>query len=153
MTRTSKLDPIALHNRVLRRFGEVSAGRYAELMVAKLLDGEIVNKTGHDILTPLGWKIEVKSRVNGTDSENPRVTLGPTNIREATHVVAVRFTRGYSIHAVKLLPMSAVEPLYQARKQAKGTAHIPFNDFFNHPEAECLLSRTHSLLTGRRLRG
>ena len=117
------------HKRILSKVGEITTGRFGELLIASVTSGEIKNKTGYDISAPGYGKIEVKSRVLGTDGKWPRVTLGKTNIKEADHVAVIRFSPAYEVVAACILSIDKVKPLYSQYAQSKGTAHIPWDKF------------------------
>ena len=133
---------IKIHKKVLSQVGEITTGRLGELLVASVTGGEIKNKTGFDILSPEYGKIEVKSRVLGTDGEWPRVSLGRTNIKEADYVAVLRFSPSYDIAAACMLPIEKVKALYEDYVQSKGTAHIPWEKF--RKESVCIKEKVEN---------
>lgn len=121
------------HKAVLSSYGEVTTGAFAELLVAEVLGGvrATSNESGYDVLCPDGRKVEVRSRVEGTDSNTSRASLTASKMTIETDVVAVRFNRKYVPIEARLVRKAKLESLYAQYKQAKGLAHIPWAKFCN----------------------
>lgn len=110
----------------MKRYEAISHNLLSELLVAIAVGGEVVGKNnlGSDVISPKYGRIEVKSRILGTDGPYPRVSLKSSNIDKADYFVAVRWTRDFEFHAAWMLPKSAAATLYAERKQGSGLAHI-----------------------------
>ena len=121
----------------LKRYQEISHQLLSELLVAIVTEGEVVgdNNRGSDVLSSKYGKIEVKSRILGTDGPFPRVSLKTHNLEKANCFVGIRWTRNFEFHAAYMLPKAAVLPLYEARKQAGGLAHISWDSWKSAPGA------------------
>lgn len=134
------------HKETLSSYGEVTAGRFAEMLIAEVLGGRIVDKTGYDLQCNDGRRIEVRSRVEGTDSKTPRVTLSKAKMKESTDVVAVRFNSKYKPIEARLVSTAALVPLYERYRQSNGsTAHIDWSLFCSSPGAVDLLPKVIAL--------
>lgn len=109
-----------------KRYQEISHQLMSELLVAIATKGEVVgnNNRGSDVISPEYGKIEVKSRILGTDGEFPRVSLKPHNLDKADWFVGIRWTRDFDFHAAFMLPKIEASKLHAERKQASGLAHI-----------------------------
>lgn len=134
----------------LKRYQEISHQLLSELLVAIATEGEVVggNNRGSDVLSPKYGKIEVKSRILGTDGPFPRVSLKTHNLEKADCFVGIRWTRDFQFHAAFMLPKSAVLPLYQARKQANGLAHISWDSWKSATGAIDLSGAVRKVLPG-----
>lgn len=128
------------HKALLTTYGEITAGRFAELLVAAAVGGRVVDQTGYDIECSDGRRIEVRSRVEGTDGNAPRVTLNDAKMRACTEVVAIRFNARYTPVEARLVRRDDIEPLFLEYRQAKkGIAHINWARFCASPTAQELL--------------
>jgi hypothetical protein len=115
----------------IKRYDSISHQLLSELLVAIATEGEVVggNNRGSDVFSPKYGKIEVKSRILGTDGPFPRVSLKPHNIEKADWFVGIRWTRDFQFHEAWMLPKSAAANLYAARKQGSGLAHISWDSW------------------------
>ncbi|WP_173089175.1 hypothetical protein [Devosia sp. 1635] len=87
----------------------------------------------YDVLSPVHGRIEVKTRVEGTDGDNPRVSLKEAKFETADHFMAVRWTRDAELSLALMLPAASVKPLHLARRQRTGLAHIAWREFIAAP--------------------
>ncbi|MGF1760021.1 hypothetical protein L4D76_19205 [Photobacterium sagamiensis] len=118
------------HKAILSAIGEVTGGHFAELLVAEVLGGKVVDEDGYDILCPDARQVEVRSRVEGTDSKTPRVTLTAKKMAICTDVVAIRFNNNYVPIEARLVQRNELEDLYSQYLQTDGkTAHLNWQKF------------------------
>jgi hypothetical protein len=115
----------------IERYDSISHQLLSELLVAIATEGEVVggNNRGSDVFSSKFGKIEVKSRILGTDGPFPRVSLKPHNIEKADWFVAIRWTRDFQFHAAWMLPKSAASTLHASKKQGSGLAHISWESW------------------------
>lgn len=104
--------------RCVERHQAISHDRLAEIMTALVTGGELSsgNAQGHNAVSPAFGRIEVKSRILGTDGPFPRVTLKASNIEKSDFFIGVRWIRDMRLHEAVGLPKSAVMPLYTAKQ-------------------------------------
>ncbi|TLX16373.1 hypothetical protein [Rhizobium sp. MHM7A] len=133
----------------IKRYDSISHQLLSELLVAIATEGEVVggNNRGSDVLSPKYGKIEVKSRILGTDGPFPRVSLKPHNIEKADWFVGIRWTRDFQFHEAWMLPKSAASTLHAARKQGSGLAHITWESWKAGPGAVDLTSSIRAALS------
>lgn len=132
------------------RHPEISHDRLAEILTALCVAGELAsrNSKGYDVASEEHGRIEVKSRILGTDGWFPRVSLTPNKMAVADAVMAVRWTPEYTFHAAVLLSRDAVRPLFEAKLQASGKqAHIAWADWVGASDAIDFTSRFAGLLS------
>lgn len=133
----------------MRRHSVISLDKLAEMLTALCTGGTVAerNAKGHDIVSPEYGRIEVKSRVLGTDGAFPRVTLTPNKLAGSDSFMAVRWDANYRIHAAVMLNAGAVRPLYDARVQTSGKcAHIAWGAWKNAPGAIDFTERFAALI-------
>ncbi len=120
-----------------KRYQEISHQLMSELLVAIATEGEVVggNNRGSDILSQKYGKIEVKSRILGTDGQFPRVSLKASNIEKADWFVGIRWTKDFQFHAAYMVPKSAASKLHAERMQGSGLAHINWDRWKSAPGA------------------
>ncbi|NUB04621.1 hypothetical protein FW320_00215 [Azospirillum sp. Vi22] len=104
------------------------------------------NAQGHNAVSPAFGRIEVKSRILGTDVPFPRVTLKASNIEKSDFFIGVRWIRDMRLHEAVGLPKSAVMPLYTAKRQSTGSAHLSWADWTAAPGARSFLNDMRPLL-------
>jgi hypothetical protein len=104
-------------------------GSYSEKLIAVLDGGEVVQKHGYDTDGGRLGKVEVRSRMLGTDGRCPRLTTNSTKMKNSEYHAIIHFGAGYQIYEAILVPTSALIPLYNPRRQKKrDQAHIPFRE-------------------------
>lgn len=133
----------------IARYSSISLDRVSEILTAIVTNGTVIgrNSKGRDILSPTFGLVEVKSRVLGTDGPLPRVSLKAANIEKADYFVAVRWTEKMEFHDAVGLSKAAVAPLYAARRQSGGLAHIGWRDWIAIPTARNLRAEMLSVLS------
>ncbi len=133
----------------IKRYDSISHQLLAELAVAIATDGEVVggNNRGSDILSPTYGKIEVKSRILGTDGPFPRISLKPHNLDKSDWIVAVRWTRDFEFHDAIALPKSAAQSIFAGRLSDGKVAHVAWQTWVATPGAESLANRVRTALS------
>lgn len=129
-----EIQSILRDSECFKRHQVISLDKLSEILTALATGGKVIsrNTAGHDVIAPIG-KIEVKSRVLGTDGPFPRVSLKPNKL-DADYVMAVRWTPECVFHAAYLLPTASVRPLFAERLQASGSlAHIAWQKWIGAP--------------------
>lgn len=136
----------------MARYDKIAHELLSELLVAISLKGEVVggNNRGSDVFSMEYKKVEVKSRILGTDGPFPRVSLRKSNLEKADHVVAVRWNPDFTFHDAIMLPKSAVIELHDAKSQSNGMAHISWADWKNHSQAISIRSECLCVLSDMR---
>lgn len=120
------------------RYSVISLDKPAEILTALCADGTVAerNTKGYDVVSPVHGKIEVKSRVLGTDGPFPRISLSPNKLVESDSFMAVRWGYDHSLYAAIMLDRADVQPLYVAKLQASGrTSNIPWIEWKTAPRA------------------
>jgi hypothetical protein len=132
----------------IKRYDSISHQLLSELLVAIATEGEVVggNNRGSDVFSSQYGKIEVKSRILGTDGPFPRVSLKPHNIEKADWFVGIRWTRDFQFHEAWMLPKSAASTLHAVIKQDSGLAHISWESWKAGPGAVDLTQRIKAVL-------
>ena len=132
-----------------QRYDKIAHELLSELLVAIATDGEVLggNNRGSDVFSRIYGRIEVKSRILGTDGPYPRVSLRTSNLEKADYFVAVRWTKKFDLHGAVMLPKTAVQSLYDAKAQKDGTAHINWTDWIGRPESVSITDLLSPLLT------
>jgi hypothetical protein len=115
----------------MERYDRISHDILSEILVAASLDGIVEggNRRGSDVISPDFGRVEVKSRILGTDGPFPRVSLKPSNLEKADYFVAVRWTHNFAFHDAVMLPKNDVVELYGIKVQNSGMAHIGWQDW------------------------
>lgn len=113
------------------RYDRISHELLSELLVALATNGTVVgaNNRGSDVLSGAFGKIEVKSRILGTDGPTPRISLQKSNLEKADWFCAVRWTRDFRLSDALMLPKSSVVILHAHKKQKTGMAHISWDSW------------------------
>lgn len=134
--------------RCIERYDSISHQLLSELLVAIATSGEVVggNNRGSDVLSPGYGKIEVKSRILGTDGEFPRISLKQHNLDKADWFAAVRWTRRFEFHAAVALPKSAVVPLFEDRIVGGKVAHTSWKNWLAAPGAVSLADKVRAVI-------
>lgn len=134
----------------MKRYDSISHQLLSELLVAIATGGEVVggNNRGSDVASAKYGKIEVKSRILGTDGPFPRISLKAHNLEKADYFAAIRWERNFEFHAAILLPKSSTLTLYNARKQSSGLAHISWENWKSAPGAINLSTEFRQALNG-----
>ncbi|MEI3807613.1 hypothetical protein V6R85_24125 [Agrobacterium sp. CCNWLW32] len=132
----------------IKRYDSISHQLLAELVVAIATNGEVVggNNRGSDVVSPTYGKIEVKSRILGTDGPFPRVSLKPHNLDKSDWIAAVRWTRDFDFHDAVALPKAAAQGLFAGRLLETRASHVAWQTWISTPGAESLSARVRSAL-------
>ncbi|HEV7693838.1 MAG TPA: hypothetical protein VGO52_23590 [Hyphomonadaceae bacterium] len=124
----------------MARYNKISHELLSELLVAIATNGEVVggNNRGSDVLSPTHGKIEVKSRILGTDGPFPRISLKEHNLAKADWFAAVRWNPDFTLYDAVLLPKASAMNHYQQKRQSKGLAHIGWKDWARDASAQSI---------------
>ncbi|MCZ8530189.1 hypothetical protein [Alteromonas sp. PRIM-21] len=57
------------HKKILSTIGEVTSDHFAEMLIATVVNGDVVDSVGYDIKCKDGRLIEVRFRVEGTNAK------------------------------------------------------------------------------------
>ncbi|WP_157775810.1 hypothetical protein [Hartmannibacter diazotrophicus] len=134
----------------LERHANITLGTLAEILTALSTDGKLAepNRKGFDVISPAYGRIEVKSRVLGTDGAFPRISLSPNKIDGADHFMAVRWDQHSKLCFAIMLPKASILPLYQARLQRSGNiAHLHWDDWLAARDAVDFTDQFQELLS------
>jgi hypothetical protein len=118
--------------RLLRDYRVGHPQWYAELLVAAALDGETqpTNHPKFDVLAPVYGRVEVKNRVDGTDSTQNRTNFGRYCDGDFDHAAIIVFTPTYLVKCGIILPCTSVLPLVRPH------GHVPWANAARHPDAQ-----------------
>lgn len=146
----SEMYAILRSAKCIARYDCISHQLLAEILIAIATGGEVVggNNRGSDVVSPGFGKIEVKSRILGTDGPFPRVSLKAHNVEKADWVAAVRWTRAFDFYDAVALPRDAIHPLVEGRLNAARATHISWRDWTASPEARSLKAQMQAALGG-----
>lgn len=119
----------------IQRYDSISHQLLAEILVAIATSGEVVggNNRGSDVISPILGKIEVKSRILGTDGPFPRISLKAHNIEKSDWIAAVRWKRNFEFYDAVALPKTSVIPLFEGRLSASRASHIAWQKWIDAP--------------------
>jgi hypothetical protein len=122
---------------LLRQYGTGHPQWYAELLVAAALQGLIqpTNNPKFDVLTPKYGRVEVKNRIDGTDSTQNRSNFGRYCPSDFDYAAIVILTKDYLIKSGILLPCAA------ALKLVRPHGHVKWADAYGHCEAIDITAR------------
>jgi hypothetical protein len=134
----------------LVRYDKIAHELLSELLVAIATKGEVVggNNRGSDVFSDEYQRVEVKSRILGTDGPFPRVSLRPSNLEKADNFVAVRWKADFTFYDAVMLPKSAVLKLHADKSQSNGMAHISWLDWKNNSQAVSFKEKCVEVLSG-----
>lgn len=132
----------------IERYDSISHQLLSELLVAIATDGEVVggNNRGSDVISPQYGKVEVKSRILGTDGEFPRISLKQHNLDKADWFVAVRWTKRFEFYDAVALSKAAVTPLFEGRMAGGKVAHTSWKNWLAAPGAVSLADKVNAVI-------
>ncbi len=132
----------------IQRYDCVSHQILAELVVAIATDGSVVggNNRGSDVTSPTFGKIEVKSRILGTDGPFPRISLKSHNLEKSDWITAVRWTRGFEFHDAVALPKASAASLLAGRLTEGRATHVAWQTWISAPNAMSLSDKIRTVL-------
>jgi hypothetical protein len=132
----------------IQRYDSISHQLLAELLVAIATDGEVIggNKRGSDVLSPSFGRVEVKSRILGTDGAFPRISLKPHNLDKSDWITAVRWTRGFEFYDAVALPKTAAMSLFAGRLIEGKASHVAWQSWITASAAVSLAEKVRAAL-------
>lgn len=133
----------------IKRYDSISHQLLSELIVAIATNGEVVggNNRGSDVLSSTYGKVEVKSRILGTDGQFPRISLKPHNLEKSDWIVAVRWTREFEFYDAVALPKAAAQGLFAGRMTDGRVAHVAWQTWITTSGAESFANRVRVALS------
>jgi hypothetical protein len=134
--------------RCIQRYDSISHQLLAELVVAIATDGEVVggNNRGSDVISPSFGKIEVKSRILGTDGPFPRISLKAHNLEKSDWITAVRWTRDFEFFDAVALPKASAMSLFAGRLVEGRATHTAWQTWIAAPAAISLADKVRAAL-------
>ena len=110
---------------------------YAEMLVCSALDGELAltNQPDYDILCSKYGKVQVKSRVDGTDGTQNRTNFKRYGENAFDYAAIIVFESNYKIKGALLIPLK------DAHSLMKKAGHVKWSDAINHSNAICIKNR------------
>lgn len=135
---------------LLLAHGPVTTDELGEQLVAAAFGGTLMERGNKDfdIQCRRYGRVEVRTRILGTDGWLPRITLRRPPDGAYDHLAAVRLEQDRSFWRALILPTAALAPLYARYKQAKGIAHIPWEAAAAESAAEDITARLRGMLDG-----
>jgi hypothetical protein len=126
-----------LRRRGIVRTANLAVGDYAEWLVAKTVNGNLVSNStkSHDILTPSNERLQVKCRVVTDIRRRSERQLSAFRSWDCEAVVIVLFDESFNVRRMTQLPMRVVRAV--ARSHAYVNGHIVFatDELLSRPEA------------------
>ncbi len=136
---------------LLRTHGEVTKDAFCENLVAAALGGTLMSRgnKGFDVRHPALGRIEVRSRMLGTDGDKPRITLRCDPVEACDWLVAVRITPDFRLHEGWMFAARSLQRLYARYRRAKNpVAHVPWNVAVALEGADDITGRLGAVLAG-----
>ncbi len=110
---------------------------YAEMLVCAALDGELAltNNPDYDIKCKKHGAVQVKCRVNGTDTIQNRTNFKRYKPEAFDYAAIVIFESDYRIKGAIIIPLT------DAHSLMKKAGHVKWSDALSHPSAVCIKSK------------
>lgn len=120
-----------LQGELLRECGSGHPEWYAEMLFAAAFSGQLMptNYPGFDMRTERWGTVQVKCRVDGTDSTQNRANFRGYSVGEFDHVCIVLFERTFRIKGAVVLPCAEVLSL------VRPAGHVKWVDAMAHAGA------------------
>lgn len=142
MIRKEKIAHVAkLQGELLREHKVGHPDWYAEMLVCAALDGELAttNNPDFDLQSTEHGKVQVKSRVDGTDTTQNRTNFKKYSPGAFDFAAIVIFESDYRIKGAVLLPMA------NALELRRAAGHVKWEDAQNHPKAKSISPRLKAI--------
>lgn len=123
-----------LQGELLREYCVGHPEWYAEMLACAFLDGQMAptNTPNHDVVCKLFGRVQVKCRVDGTDTTQNRTNFGKYKTTDFDHAVIVIFESDYRIKGAVILPSPDVLGL------VRPAGHVKWQDVKSHTNARCI---------------
>ena len=134
-SRREKIAAVAkLQGELLREHRIGHPDWYAEMLVCAALDGQlaVTNTPNYDITCDSHGRVQVKCRVDGTDTTQNRTNFGRYKIGDFDHAAIVIFERDYKIKGAMILPLADVLML------RRNAGHVKWPDVVASKQAFCI---------------
>jgi hypothetical protein len=107
---------------------------YAEMLVAAAFDGQLMptNNKYFDLKCELYGRVQVKERVDGTDTTQNRTNFGRYKSGDFDHAAIVVFSSSYRILGASMIPCTDVLSL------VRPAGHVKWDDIRMHPNASSI---------------
>ncbi|MET0069968.1 MAG: hypothetical protein ABW096_07980 [Candidatus Thiodiazotropha sp.] len=138
MVRKEKIIEVARSQGELLREHQVGhPDWYAEMLVCAALDGELAltNNPDFDIKCKSHGTVQVKCRVDGTDTTQNRTNFKRYKPGAFDYAAIVIFESGYRIKGAVTLPLTDAHGLM------KKAGHVKWVDASSHPNAICIKAK------------
>tara|TARA_R110000868_G_scaffold411644_1_gene706666 strand:- start:530 stop:970 length:441 start_codon:yes stop_codon:yes gene_type:complete len=114
---------------------------YAEMLVCAHTGGQLAltNNPKYDIETTDYGKIQVKCRVNGTDTTQNRTNFGKYKQGDFEYAAIIIFQSDYTIYGASLIPQIDVLSL------VRPAGHVKWIDVENHKNSICIKKQLKSI--------
>lgn len=142
MVKREKIATIAkLQGELLREHRVGHPDWYAEMLVCAAFDGQlaITNTPNHDITCALFGRIQVKCRVDGTDTTQNRTNFGKYKAGDFDHAAIIIFENTYKIKGAIVLPATDVLTL------VRPAGHVKWIDASSNANSLCITSELKSV--------
>lgn len=142
MAPSEKLRLIArLQGELLRDQGCGHPDWYAEMLFAAAFDGMLMptNHPKYDMQTKRWGTVQVKCRVNGTDTTQNRSNFGRYEIGDFDNAAIVLFESNFHLRGAIVLPCNEVLSL------VRPAGHVKWEDAKSHPKAVSVLAELQAV--------
>jgi hypothetical protein len=142
MVKREKIENLAkLQGELLREHKVGHPDWYAEMLVCAALDGHLAltNNPKHDVRSDSYGTVQVKSRVDGTDTTQNRTNFGKYKPGDFDFAAIVIFEADYTIKGAVLIQQSDVLELVRA------AGHVRWGDVASHPRSLCIKEKLQKI--------
>lgn len=142
MLKCEKIAQVAkLQGELLRQHRVGHPDWYAEMLVCAALDGQLAltNTPNHDISCASHGRVQVKCRVDGTDTTQNRTNFGKYKAGDFEHAAIVIFEDSYRIKGAIILPISDVLAM------VRPAGHVKWDDAESHKNAKCIKAQLQAI--------
>lgn len=129
-----------LRRREIVRTGNAPTGDYAETLVKVAFNGELApnSEKSWDVLTPLGEKLQVKSRLLDDPTKSKQRQLSPIRSWGFDYLAIVLFDSTYRVWRAVKIPADLVRGTGTHSDWVNGELIIARDSLLDHPQAEDL---------------
>ena len=129
-----------LRRREIVRTGNAPTGDYAETLVKVAFRGELApnSEKSWDVLTPLGEKLQVKSRLLDDPTKSKQRQLSPIRSWGFDYLAIVLFDSTYRVWRAVKIPADLVRGTGTHSDWVNGELIIARDSLLEHPQAEDL---------------
>jgi hypothetical protein len=142
MLKCEKVAHVAkLQGELLREHSIGHPDWYAEMLVCAALDGQLAptNTRYYDVSCQSYGRVQIKCRVDGTDTTQNRTNFGKYKVNDFEHAAIVIFEKNYKIKGAVILPVLKVLALVRA------AGHVKWDDVRRDSSAICIAAKLKSI--------